>query len=347
MVRRRRAILLLAALLSAAGCRVPVPSRGSASLRAERDRAVARGYAWLARFLEDPRNVDALGVDAVRIFSEPALTMPDQASRERFRRQAARTTRTIAALRMRREYTLSAFDLLDVFELPVHAAALGIDVDPLLGRARAALAARGPADPYRPVVPLAPTGFAGATPPELLDALLAAYSAEKARTFGEDIGLPFDLAGILRVIRARSPGLDPGAESFRDDVYLAAHVGFVASDYGRVRLHREDAPWVYDQLFAAWPATLAARDTELVAEIADVARSLGLSEEDDPLLHAASRFLLDAQNGDGSWGPGPEPGTPYGAMHPTWCAVGGLRERIFLEGTAWEQRVRGVLRALP
>jgi hypothetical protein len=307
---------------------------------------VARGYAWLARFLEDPRNVDALGVDAVRIFSEPALTMPDQTSRERWRRQAARTTRGLAALRMRREYTLSAFDLLDAFELPVHAAVLGIDVGPLLGRARAVLAARGPADPYRPVVPLAPTGFAGAEPQELLDGLLAAYSAEKARTIGEETGFSLDLAEILGVIRARSIRLDPEAESFRDDVYLVVHVGFVASDYGRVRLHRSDAPWVYDQLFAAWPATLAARDIELAAEIADVARSLDLSEEEDPLLRAASRFLLDAQNDNGSWGPGPEPGTPYGAMHPTWCAVGGLRERIFLEGTLWEQRVRCILRGL-
>jgi hypothetical protein len=344
MVRGGGPALFLAAMLCAAGCRTPGRDPALRSLRAERDRAVAAGYAWLARFLDDPRNVDALGVDAVRIFSEPAATMPDQASRRRWLWEACRKARCFTMLRMRREVLLGIWDLLDVFEFAAHAREIGLCAAPLTGRARAALAACPSREVLLPSGPFAPGYLSTASEQELLDLLLAAYSIEKAEIAGEPLGLSRGLAEVLPLLRGHRFETDPAADSFRDSVYLAAHVAFVASDYGRVRLRREDAPWVSDYLFEAWPAVLAARDLELVAEIADVARSFGLDEHDDPLLHAATRLLLDAQNPDGSWGPGPAPGSPYGAMHPTWCATGGLRERVFLPDTPWEHRIRPILR---
>jgi hypothetical protein len=68
-------------------------------------------------------------------------------------------------------------------------------------------------------------------------------------------------------------------------------------------------------------------DLEVVAEVADVERTLLRDEDDDLLLLRATRLLLAAQNPDGSWGRGAAEADAYRAIHPTWCALGGLRPR--------------------
>jgi hypothetical protein len=111
---------------------------------------------------------------------------------------------------------------------------------------------------------------------------------------------------------------------FFDHAYLATHIGFILNDYGRIRLRWGAFAWVERYLRDHGEGFLELGDVELSGELSD---------------------LLRSQAADGSWGPWRKEENPYDAVHHTWTAVHGLRERTFLEGTAYETRLREILGA--
>jgi len=240
---------------------------------------------------------------------------------------------------------LSNDDRLDLLALAVDAEMLGLDSTLLRKRAREGLAGLTHPDevfglgaPANEKIELAWQG-------QFIDLLLGVYFVERARVAGVWSGQGLRLADVLAFLRrrellTRAQDPRPDKEMFRDDVYLATHVAYVLCEYGRVRLHREDAPWVYDYLERVFPDLLATRDVELVAEVVDVYRCLGLDEARSPLMEEGTRFLMEAQNPDGSWGRPEAESEPYRAIHDTWCATNALRERRLPADSPWLRHIR-------
>ena len=131
---------------------------------------------------------------------------------------------------------------------------------------------------------------------------------------------------------------------FREYAYLVTHAAYVLTNYNQLLLRETDAPWIQRYLRENFDAVLASGDVELVAEFVDVFRSMGRSEADDPDVRAGTDFLLATQNPDGSWGRWRTEADAYFAMHYTWCAVCGLRDREPREGTVFDRYVRRALR---
>lgn len=355
--RSYAAAIALFVLAAACGCGQPKRDDGERpvvgrSQRTARDRAVQRGLAWLARFLKDEDNLNDVRVDGVSIFVE-AMTTSRAAA---IRRQAAKAARRLAG-RLAERYLelddpLTGVEVIDVLTLASEAKALGLNAEALLAKAQRAMeACEAPEDIFG-LGPLSPKVLKAASEDEIFDLLLDVYAVEKARAvYPGRFAMRFGLADVLGYLRGRRfVSLDEDTTSdkrtFEDHAFLATHVAYVLSDYGRLKLHRADAPWLYRYLRANFDAVLADEDVELVAEFIDVFRSLGLSEADDAHVRLGTALLLRTQKADGSWGKPAGEDDPYDAMHPTWCAVMGLRERTFEEGTPYHRRLRRILRRL-
>jgi hypothetical protein len=312
---------------------------------AERERAVLRGLLFIAGVLEDERQAAALRIDRVMIFLEAGATATSAEVREFALAEAKRQARRLADIRLADPLPMAAPELLDLLDLVGEAEWVDLDPAPLEAKARAALRRLPGPDALYGVPHVDREFLAGISEWGLLDVLLTAYSVEKAAVAGVDFGVTFTLADVLDFLRGHrfvvSPD-GPRGEQFRDSVFLAAHVAFVASDYGRVRLREEDAPYACDYLRRVFPLVLAGRDVELIAEVMDVHRGLGIDEASSPLVAEGARFLLDTQNEDGSWGDWRAAGDGYDAVHPTWCAVMGLRDRAGIPDTPWERRIRAI-----
>jgi hypothetical protein len=314
----------------------------ASSAERERNDAARRGYVWLAGYLADDANADSLGWDAVQIGLEPAVTSP--ALREPGRAWLDRHGRRFAKVVLETTMPLDTEETLDLLRLAAEAERLGLDPAPLRARLRETFDGLRDPDGVLGFEPLEADAIAGASTEEVFDLLLATYVVERARVLGLWPGGRFGLADLLPVLARRPVPRSPAdPEAFRDHVYLLTHVAYVLDDYGRLRRRRSDAPWVYDGLARVFPEVLADRDVELVAEIVDVFRGVDGAPGASRILRDGTRFLLESQNADGSWGDWQGLEDPYDRAHFTWCAATALRERRFLEGTPWERHVREIL----
>jgi hypothetical protein len=241
------------------------------------------------------------------------------------------------------------YELLESVLLLTQMRELGLDPAPL--RAATIRRIRSLPDPdlVYGLRSLAPRDLDRLAEDRLFDLLLEVYAVERAAAGGDDFGIRFGLEELLPVLLRRPLILrtedpDPAGELFRAHVYRATHVAYVLTDYGRLRQREEDAPGIFEYLRRVFPDVLADRDVELVAEIVDVWRSLGRDETNSSLVRDGTVFLLEAQNEDGSWGPGSGAEDAYTGAHHTWCAIMGLGERRFLSDTPYERRLREILR---
>jgi len=98
---------------------------------------------------------------------------------------------------------------------------------------------------------------------------------------------------------------------------------------------------LYGYLREQFASAFRFEDPGLVAEFVDVFRTLGFDERSDRMLCQGTRFLLQAQHADGSWGD-IEADDPYDAIHPTWAVVDALRDRIFLKGTPYSHYIKSI-----
>jgi hypothetical protein len=118
----------------------------------------------------------------------------------------------------------------------------------------------------------------------------------------------------------------------------------VYNHYGRLRLFRRDIPRLLTYIRGNFSDVLAIRDVEVLSEFVDIYRGLGLDETKHLLTRVGTMMLLESQHPDGSWGDWKKHTHPYDAIHYTWCAVLGLRERFFLRKTPFAKRIRAILK---
>jgi len=355
----RLGVVILVAAIFVTGCKYATSdgARGESLLEA-RDQAVLAGLQWMAEFLEDEKNFRDIGLDAVYIFLELSVTSANPAIREEATRIAHKF-----ALRLQKHYLEldgrmpeSKYDSkkdVELLDLLSEAKLLGLDPRPLEARAETVFNNKNSSisEDFKKEMTLDELEklLEKSSEAEVFYILLDAYSIEKANViYPGRFPVKVQLPDILKYLKNRrlvsySEDKSKGKELFYDHAFLATHIAYISSNYGRLKLHRQDAPWVYAYLRSNFYAALAEEDVELVGEFIDVFRSLGFSEENDAMVRSGTLMLLSSQNPDGSWCKWQEYESPYDAIHCAWCAVMGLRERTFLEDTPYHRRIREIL----
>jgi hypothetical protein len=348
---RRLPVLVLAALIFA-GASAPVEAEGpfshkrcTARERARfpelRERAVVKGTAWMAAFLESPDNLRGLGTDAAVIFlagqNAKSATVRDL-SVPLARYQAGRVLPLFA------ESPLSSRN--DVFEalwLLSESANLKLPAEPLLTHVSDRLK-RLPTPDAVYAIDLAHLDRVPES--DVYELLIDSYVADRAALAHPELPLTtFRLGKVLPFMFGR-PYVryeDDDSEDhskFTDHAYLATHVAYVLSDYARLKLSPNDLGPLYGYLRGEFPSAIRDGSLELIAEFVDVFRLLGFDERDE-MVCQGTRFLLDNQRPDGSFGNTTD-GSPYDRIHATWVAVDALRERTFLEGTPYAKFIKSL-----
>lgn len=312
----------------------------------ERDQAVMRGLEWLEGYLEDEDHFRDVGLDAVTIFLEASVTSRNPVIRSRAGQIARALARRLEQQYIRDADSLEKSDVTDILDFLAEAEHLGFDPTRLLSVAEKLFSASRNAEEIYGV----PTkDVRGASEDTIYELLMCAYCLEKANTvYGDQFKTGFQLEDILRFLKDKpltpyGETGDTGNRRAQEHAYLATHIAFVLNNYGRLRLKERDAPYLYGYLRSNFDAVLALEDIELVGEFVDVFRSMGFSSVDDDMVRSGTRFLLRTQNEDGSWGRWQEEEDPYDAIHYTWCAMAGLRDRTFLQDTPYSRRIRRIL----
>ena len=109
----------------------------------------------------------------------------------------------------------------------------------------------------------------------------------------------------------------------RDAIYAVTHIIYTLNDYNTYRLLPRWLPQEFAYLKANVAAACAQHDPELLGELLDSLKALGLPAR-HPLIQRGTRYLLTEQNKDGSWGD-PEEENLRTRCHTTWTAIDGLR----------------------
>jgi hypothetical protein len=160
-----------------------------------------------------------------------------------------------------------------------------------------------------------------------MEALANTYVAERS---GILFGAAYaDVLQWLRVMRPY-PTAAADEEVLRDAIYAVTHVVYTLNDYNTYRLSRRQLPKEFAFLKANIAPACAREDPEVLGELLDALKAFGLRET-DPLIIRGTRFLLETQNEDGSWGD-PSEENIRTRLHTTWTAIDGLRD------LAWRDR---------
>ncbi len=129
-------------------------------------------------------------------------------------------------------------------------------------------------------------------------------------------------------------------KNFYDTAYLATHIAYVPTGYGRHQIYIEDAPELYRFLRENFYPVLERGELDLAAEFVDLFREYGCTEQNDVQLRDGTRYLLALFHQAGNrWMAHREPSEPatindYDAVHKAWTGIGGVRARVPEPATA-------------
>jgi len=153
-----------------------------------------------------------------------------------------------------------------------------------------------------------------------MEALANTYVAERS---GVVFGAGYeDVLKWLPVMRPY-PTDEDGDEVLRDAIYAVTHIVYTLNDYGTYRVARRWLPSEFAFLKANVASACSRRDPEILGELLDSLKALGLGVN-DPLIKRGAKYLLADQNEDGSWGDASEDNVRT-RCHTTWTAIDGLR----------------------
>lgn len=153
-----------------------------------------------------------------------------------------------------------------------------------------------------------------------MEALANTYVAERC---GVVFGARY--ADVLKWIPVMRPyPTDEGdVEVLRDAIYAVTHIIYTLNDYGTYRLARRCLPREFAFLKANVASACTRNDPEILGELLDSLKALGLGVN-HPLIKRGAHYLLAEQNEDGSWGDVSEDNERT-RCHTTWTAIDGLR----------------------
>lgn len=315
----------------------------------KRDRAAVRGIRWMNDFLSDDEHFKAMPFEAYHFFFVCAGTSTHPEIAAMTGKMARQYDARLKKLVLQMEEPLDRHVFLQLLELITKPDANASNDAALIAKAQRSFPAEsGDANIYG-------RDLNDLDPAELIDVfyvLLHAYFLEKA-----DVAYPgkfpvsYRLLDILRYLKTKplanfaKDAADPSQAM--QSVFLATHIAYVMSDYSRLKLDEEDAPWLYDYLRKNFQGAMQSGVVDVVAEMVDVFRSLGYTEEDSDIVRTGTEFLLERQNEDGSWGEvNVDQQSAYDNMHPTSSAIWALRGRSFVTGTPYSKRLQSILREL-
>jgi hypothetical protein len=153
-----------------------------------------------------------------------------------------------------------------------------------------------------------------------MEALANTYVAERCGVvFGAGYA---DVLKWMPVMRPY-PTYEADEEVLRDAIYAVTHIVYTLNDYGTYRLARQWLPREFAFLKANVASACTRRDPEILGELLDSLKALGLGVN-DPLIKRGTKYLLAEQNEDGSWGDAIEDNERT-RCHTTWTAIDGLR----------------------
>lgn len=123
------------------------------------------------------------------------------------------------------------------------------------------------------------------------------------------------------------------SDAFYDAAYVATHIGYVPTGYGRHRLREADHPRLFAYLRRNFDAVLQMGELDLVAEFVDLFRQAGT---DAPLVGRGTEHLLALHEQAGSWMGHTEPWDeleppPYDLVHKAWTGIAGVRRRALID----------------
>ena len=145
---------------------------------------------------------------------------------------------------------------------------------------------------------------------------------------GERCGILFgvrypEVLKWLPTMRPYPVGADENVEVLRDAIYAVTHVVYTLNDYGTYRLRPGWLPRGVCILKANVAGACERKDPELLGELLDSLKAFGLRAS-HPLIIRGTKYLLEEQNEDGSWGD-PDEESIRRRCHTTWTAIDGLR----------------------
>ena len=132
-----------------------------------------------------------------------------------------------------------------------------------------------------------------------------------------------DVLKWLPAMRPYPDCADENVEFLRDAVYAVTHIVYTLNDYGTYRLRSSWLPREFAFLKANVASACERKDPEILGELLDSLKAFGLRAS-HPLIVRGTKYLLEEQNEDGSWGD-PDEENIRTRCHTTWTAIDGLR----------------------
>ncbi len=132
-----------------------------------------------------------------------------------------------------------------------------------------------------------------------------------------------DVLKWLPTMRPYPVGADENVEFLRDAIYAVTHIVYTLNDYSTYRLSPRRLPREFAFLKANVASACERKDPEVLGELLDSLKAFGLRAS-HPLIIRGTKYLLEEQNEDGSWGD-PDEENIRTRCHTTWTAIDGLR----------------------
>lgn len=121
---------------------------------------------------------------------------------------------------------------------------------------------------------------------------------------------------------------------FYKTAYLATHIAYIPTGYGRHAIYIADSPALYRFLRENFYAVLEMGELDLVAEFVDLFRQYGCTEGNDLQVRDGTRYLLQLFHTAGDhWMTYRRPDevakvSDYDLVHKAWTGMAGVRVRV-------------------
>jgi hypothetical protein len=312
--------------------------------------AVQRGLDELKEFFAGhPDRVRALGADAVESVIDAGYGASSPSAFRDAARELARQNLLVlvAPVLLRASPTPSCRDYSSLLQLAIHAQALLDTGDArtaaMVSLANAAFRACGSFEDALGTDYRRTLADDRAAVDDVWDLVMWSIMLTDAQTV-PGIALPQEArdlpAAVWRYInRYRLPNATAfpggvGDHTFYDTAYLATHMAYIPTGYGRYALKPADAPNLYRFLRENFYAVMEFGELDLTAEFVDLFREYGCTEQNDRQLRDGTRYMLKLfHSAHERWLSYREPNEradtgSYNIVHKAWTGMAAVRARV-------------------